>query len=567
MTKGIRATAVVSTMNILRNQKQVTTSKLIILVSVFLIAFGNSAFFSNVLRVYPFNTENSLFLISLAIVFGLFIVILLSLVCYKHTTKPILITVILISSVTAYFMDSYNVVIDDNMIINAIETNYAETMDLISFKFFLYLTLLGIMPSILIYKLDLVRAKQKDEIISRLKLLGFSFAVTISLILVFGNFYASFAREHKLLRYYANPTYYIYSAGKYIGNYSDVGPTHLTTIGLDAKTPAVDNDRELIVFVVGETARADHFSLNGYKKKTNPYLEKQRVLSFKNVRSCGTATAESVPCMFSVYNRDDFTRTKAKTTENLLDVLQRAGVNVVWLDNNSDSKGVALRVPYEDYRTPDRNPVCDSECRDEGMLTRLQSYIDKPGQGDIFIVLHQMGNHGPAYYKRYPPQFEKFSPACKSNQLENCNIGEINNAYDNSILYTDYFLSKVIELLKKNSNQFEAALFYVSDHGESLGKYGLYLHGLPYMIAPEAQKRVPMIMWFSDSIEEEVNLRLLKTKINNQYSHDNIFHTVLGLFEINTAEYDKSLDIIDHEKDTEHHVLAEFQSIQRPVIR
>jgi len=554
-------------MNIFRNPKQVTTSKLIILVSVFLIAFGNSAFFSNVLRVYPFNTENSLFLISLAIVFGSFIVILLSLVCYKHTTKPFLITVILISSVTAYFMDSYNVVIDDNMISNAIETNYAETLDLLSFKFFLYLTLLGIAPSILIYKLDIAYAKPGNEIISRLKLLGFSFTVTISLILVFGNFYASFVREHKLLRYYANPTYYIYSAGKYVSSYSDDGSKHLAAIGTDARTPAADSDRELIVFVVGETARADHFSLNGYERKTNPYLEKQQVLSFKNIRSCGTATAESVPCMFSVYNRDDFTRTKAKTTENLLDVLQHAGVNVIWLDNNSDSKGVALRVPHEDYRTPDRNPVCDSECRDEGMLTRLQSYIDKPGQGDIFIVLHQMGNHGPAYYKRYPPQFEKFSPACKSNQLENCNIGEINNAYDNAILYTDYFLSKVIELLKKNSSQFEAALFYVSDHGESLGKYGLYLHGLPYVIAPEAQKRVPMIMWFSDSIEEEINLRLLKTKTDNQYSHDNIFHTVLGLFEIDTAAYDQSLDIIDHNKDTEHPVLTEFQSTQRPVIR
>ncbi len=177
------------------------------------------------------------------------------------------------------------------------------------------------------------------------------------------------------------------------------------------------------------------------------------------------------------------------------------------------------------------------------MLTNIQAYIDAHQVGDIFIVLHQMGNHGPAYYKRYPPAFEKYTPTCKSNQLENCSQEEIDNAYDNAILYTDYFLSKVIQILKNNNEKFESALFYVSDHGESLGEHGVYLHGMPNFIAPDEQQRVPALMWFGSNFKEK-KIESLPAKKDIQYSHDNIFHTILGLMEVETSIYDKNLDII-----------------------
>jgi lipid A ethanolaminephosphotransferase len=249
--------------------------------------------------------------------------------------------------------------------------------------------------------------------------------------------------------------------------------------------------------------------------------------------------------MFSFYGRRDFNKSKGQNTTNVLDVLQSAGVNVVWLDNNSSSKGVADRVEYHNYKRPEINTICDSECRDEGMLVDLQTYINKHPKGDIFIILHQMGNHGPAYYRRYPKKFEKFTPVCKTNQLEQCTSEEINNAYDNAILYTDYFLSKTIKLLKDNNAAFETALFYISDHGESLGESGLYLHGLPYVIAPDEQTHVPMIMWFGDNFEEEeLNFKQLKTKTHQKFTHDNVFHTMLGLMEIQSSVYDKRIDII-----------------------
>ena len=220
----------------------------------------------------------------------------------------------------------------------------------------------------------------------------------VGLVLLFGSFFASFAREHKPLLSYVNPTYPIYSAVKFAhSQFAAPSDKTIAPIGVDARIPREDPHRELIILVVGETARADHFSLNGYARETNPLLSKTGVVNFTDFHACGTSTAVSVPCMFSVAGSQG----KAEGQESLLDVLQRAGVNVLWLDNNSDSKGVALRVPYQDYKSPSVNMICDIECRDEGMLVPLQDYIDSHPTGDIFIVLHQMGNHGPAYYKRY----------------------------------------------------------------------------------------------------------------------------------------------------------------------
>ncbi|MDP5040476.1 MAG: sulfatase-like hydrolase/transferase, partial [Paraglaciecola sp.] len=220
------------------------------------------------------------------------------------------------------------------------------------------------------------------------------------------------------------------------------------------------------------------------------------VIIYPNISSCGTSTAISVPCMFSFSGRDDFDVDTSAKTENAFDVLAKAkgGLSVLWRDNNSDSKGVAIRQQIEDFRTSQNNTLCDDECRDVGMLVGLQEYIDQQAK-DIFIVLHQMGSHGPAYFKRYPKAFEIYRPACQTAELSQCSDEEIINAYDNTIVYTDYFLSQVIALLKNNTEQFETSMIYVSDHGESMGENGIYLHGLPYSFAPDSQTKVPLVVW------------------------------------------------------------------------
>jgi lipid A ethanolaminephosphotransferase len=178
------------------------------------------------------------------------------------------------------------------------------------------------------------------------------------------------------------------------------------------------------------------------------------------------------------------------------------------------------------------------------MLVGLQEYVDQVKTKDIFIVLHQMGNHGPAYFKRYPKKFEIFKPVCKTNELDKCTNEEIGNAYDNAILYTDYFLAKVISFLKLNSNKFNTAMLYVSDHGESLGENGVYLHSLPYLMAPKEQIEVPMIMWFGGKMLEETSQIKLNRILGFPFSHDNIFHTVLGMMEVKSSAYDANKDIL-----------------------
>jgi lipid A ethanolaminephosphotransferase len=443
-------------------------------------------------------------------------------------------------------MNSYNVIIDGGMIQNVFNTNSAEAFDLLTFKLFLYFLLLGAVPSIFVYLIDIQHVSLRTELISKLKIVVISLLMLVPLFFVSSRHYTSFFREHKHMRYYANPVCYLFSAGEYAGKYLKRGRIDVKPLGTDATIPASDTDRELIILVVGEAARADRFSLNGYRRETNPLLKKEDVVSFSNFHSCGTMTDVSLPCMFSVFGREKYSDKKAKATENLLDVLSHAGMNILWRDNNSSSKGVALRVPYEDYRNPKSNPICDIECRDEGMLNGLQEYIDRQKKGDILIVLHQMGNHGPAYYKRYPKSFEIFTPTCKTNELNECSKEEIGNAYDNAILYTDYFLSKVISLLKQNSNRFETAMLYIGDHGESLGENRIYLHGLPYWMAPESQKHIPAIFWFGDGFKIDRNL--LRNKTAKEYSQDNLFHTVLGLMEVKTTVYNKNMDIINEDK-------------------
>jgi lipid A ethanolaminephosphotransferase len=529
----------------LKRIKKITPSQLVILTSVFLTLFYNFAFFSNTIKIYPISLANIPFLGSIAVIFTLILIFVITLISSRYILKPFLIFILMMSSVTNYFMNAYNIIFDTGMLQNVIETNIDESLDLLSVKLVLHVFLLGVLPSLFIYTVKIKNRPLKTELFSKLKIIIFSLLITGSLLLTFNRFYTSFFREHKPLRYYANPTGWISAVYNCARESLSSGTTIVIPIGTDAKISSSDTDRELIILVVGEAVRADRISLNGYYRETTPLLAKEDVISFTNMYSCGTSTAVSVPCMFSVFPRKAYSKQKAKSSENLLDVLQYAGVNILWRENNSSSKGTALRVPYEDFRHADNNPMCDDgKCRDEGMLVGLQDHIDSIETGDIFIILHQMGNHGPAYYKRYPKAFEKFTPVCKTNQLEECTSEEIGNAYDNAVLYTDYFLSKTIRLLKQNTDHFETAMIYFSDHGESLGEMGLYLHGLPYAMAPDEQKHIGTIMWFGDSFK--IDKTLLNNKSANAFSQDNLFHTILGLMEIETEVYDQNLDMINY---------------------
>ena len=513
--------------------------KLILYVSIFFTSFYNFSFFEKVTETYIFEGSNIFYIISLGIVQIFFTNIVFAIFASKYTTKFLLILTLFISSYTAYFMDVYHIVIDDNMIRNTFQTNLAESSDLFSFKLVIYVLLLGILPSYIVYKIEIDYEDIKTELFRKLKSIFISLAIIGIILFSFSKFYTSFFREHKSLRYHINPSFWLYNINYVIiKNYTSHAIT-LEKIGNDAKITS-NEKRKIMILVVGEASRADRFSLNGYERETNPLLKNEDVINFTNMYSCGTSTAESVPCMFSIFDRANYSYKKGISTENVVDVLNKTNeVSILWRDNNSDSKGVALRVDFEDYRTSKTNTICDNECRDEGMIVGLDKYIEQHKNKNILIVLHQMGNHGPAYYKRYVKEFEKFAPICKTNQLEACSKDEVENAYDNAVLYTDYFLSKVINFLKPYSQNFETSMFYVSDHGESLGENGLYLHGMPYFLAPDAQKHVASVMWLGNGKKEN---------IEKPYSQDNLFHTLLGFFDVKTSVYKEDMDILNDYK-------------------
>ena len=526
--------------------QKISITSLVLSVSLFVTLAGNVKFLSEVISIYPL-AENLGFVISLFVWIFSFLSIALLLVTYRYSVKPILIFILLSSSIVGYFANNYGTIFDDHMIANSLETNLSESLDLFSFKLAAYFILLGVIPSFWVYKLQLKNTTASSMLWSKFKAIIVLVVIFVLVTLSFSKAYASLARENKQLRLHINPTYFLYAIGKHVNSQFETINTPFVVIGKDATIQRVDKSKKLVIVVAGETARADRFSLNGYKRNTNPLLAQQNVISFEQMSSCGTDTAVSLPCMFSSLDKDDYSHAQGKNMSNALDVLSTAGVEVLWRDNNSSSKSVADRIIYQDYKTDEFNTICDIECRDEGMLVGLQSYIDKHQNKDMMIVLHMMGSHGPAYYKRYPKQFEKFTPVCRTNQLNECSDEKINNAYDNTILYTDYFLSKVIELLKNNQKSHKTAMLYMSDHGESLGENGLYLHGMPYFMAPKEQTHVASVMWFDDKFSEDIDQENLQKTAKKPISHDGMFHTLLGLMDVSSSVYKKSMNYLSYE--------------------
>jgi lipid A ethanolaminephosphotransferase len=530
-------------------QLRIHISHLILLCALGFTLLYNLAFFHNSYAVYGNSPGGLLFMGSLAVFLFAVTLLLLSLLCFRFTTKPLLIAVIVGAAAASSYMNSYNVVIDTTMLTNIIKTDRHEVADLMSLQLLLQILVFGVLPGFLVYKTQIRCAGVGKEVLKRLQLIGLAVVLMVLSIAPFTSWYTGFFREQKILRYYSNPATFLYSGFSFISSaLADSAPFVREAIGVDAHLPAADTSRELIILVVGEAARADRFTLNGYARQTNPLLAQEDVISFSQATSCATSTAYSLPCMFSLSDRKDFSLDEANHTENLLDVLTHSGANVLWRDNNSDSKGVTVAIPFEDWRAPDTNPVCDIECRDVGMLAGLPEYIANHDSGDIVIVMHQLGNHGPAYYKRYPAEFEKFTPVCATAQLETCTDLAIGNTYDNAILYTDYFLTQVIHFLQTYDDRFETAMYYMSDHGESLGENGLYLHGLPYTLAPDSQKHVASVMWFGSSYR--IDRQALRARAEEPVSHDSYFHTVLGLMEVETSVYDPAMDLVTHASTT-----------------
>jgi lipid A ethanolaminephosphotransferase len=493
--------------------------------------------------------RGALFMLGTAAFVAAALMLLLAPLSWPRLTKPLALLCLATAAGSSHFMLAYGVVIDPGMMANTLQTDVREVRDLLSPSLLWTLTWGLLLPAVWLLRQPVARLPWTRQLTHNLFAAGAALLVAGGLLVLGFQDLAPLMRNHKSLRYMVNPFNAAWSTARAVAGPTTLAP--LQSLGTDAHLATALPTPPLLVLVVGETARAANFGLGGYGRDTTPQLKALHaegdLTYFSRVTSCGTSTQASLPCMFSHLGRDAFVDSKDRF-ENLLDVLQHAGLAVLWVDNQSGCKGLCERVPNVETRALTVPGLCqDGECFDEVMLHGLDERIAaldpaRRARG-VVVVLHQMGSHGPAYFKRTPAAFKHFQPECESNALQKCGRNTVVNAYDNTLRYTDHLLAQTVAWLKKRPQP--SAMLYVSDHGESLGENNLFLHGLPYAMAPEEQKHVPMVTWVSPALRRARGwpADCLREQAAQPLSHDHLFHSVLGLAGVQTQVRRAELDL------------------------
>ncbi|MDQ5896522.1 MAG: lipid ethanolaminephosphotransferase [Pseudomonadota bacterium] len=523
----------------------------LLLVSLFWLLSANSAFFREALAGRsPGEPSSWGFGLALALALLALNFLVLGLLCHGRLLKPVAALLILVAAGGSHFIGTFGVYLDPSMLRNALRTDPAEARELIGPALALRLGLQAALPIALLAWLPLRRRPLAKAALARtLWLLG-ALVLLVAAVMIEFRPLSSLMRNQRELRYLITPANVLWSTGSVVAADLKGAARPRQPIGLDAAPGPRMSARTRpmrVVLVVGETARAANWGLNGHARQTTPELAAvPGLINFPQTSSCGTNTEVSVPCMFAPVGRRDYDEDRIRGSESLLHVLARAGVDVLWRDNQSGCKGVCDGLPSQEMVQINPPGLCaEGRCLDEALLAGLDERL-AGAQGSGVIVLHMLGNHGPSYFRRYPERFARFQPACQSDDLRQCDTAAIANAYDNALLYTDHVLATLIARLKAQSSQVDTAMIYLSDHGESLGESNLFLHGLPWAIAPEVQKRVPMVMWFSDGLarQERLDLDCLRRRAAQPAAHDHLFHTMLGLLDVRTALHEPALDLL-----------------------
>ncbi len=532
---------------------RLSTEGLTLLASVYWAVTANAGFLRRALTDRPaddpgtwgFGAVLGLMLVALHV----FLVLLLA---QRRTVKPLLGALALMGALATYYMGAYGVYMDPSMLRNVFRSNPAEAGELIGPRMLWHVALFAGLPLLLLWRVQVVDRPWRRAWWVRLLWLAGSLAVLGGLLLSVFQPFSSLMRNQRELRYLITPANLVWSSGVVAAAEWRGAARPKEVIGQDAAPgPSWAQRRKplVVLLVVGETTRAANWGLSGRYRQTTPALAPLGVVNVPEVVACGTNTETSLPCLFAPVGRRDYDEARIRGQQGLLQVLARAGVNVHWRDNQSGCKGVCDGLPNE-LVTPALAPAhCpDGRCFDEGLVHDLPQRLQQ-ARGTQVWVLHLIGSHGPSYFRRYPPAFARFQPECRSDDLRRCTVPEIVNAYDNSVLYTDHVVATAVKALQARQDRVDSALLFVSDHGESLGEHGLFLHGMPYAIAPEVQTRVPMVLWTSAGLEAAAGLRpgCLTPELQRQaqapLSHDHVFHTVLGLVDVRTALHEPTLDL------------------------
>lgn len=456
--------------------------------------------------------------------------------------KGLMILLTLLGATSLVVWLYYGIAMTPDMVRNFLATDFHEASGYWSWSLALNFILITLPGLLLINRL---RSSRRPE--SKLKRLGI--CVVTLLCGVFVLFiqlqpFSALMRGDKSLRYLFATVNIVYSTSSTL--LRDQNPEKAQKVIVDASPKAIftSDKPTLFVVLIGETARSTNWQLASYEKPTNPELSKLNIINIPKVQACGTSTDVSLPCMLSRVGRRDYDRKRILTEESLPSLLKRAGFSVTWVDNQSGCKGTCdgVRVTKP---TPDPLYCHAGTCMD-GVFNRSidEAFNALKTQSHAVLFLHMMGSHGPAYYKRSTESEKVFGKECTDPTFKSCSKESIRAAYDSSIRYTDRVVAELIRKLQ-NKTDINTALIYLSDHGESLGENGLYLHGAPYYIAPDEQKIVPMVMWFSEPFKKNytIDTRVIEENSHKPVTHDHLYHTILGLLNVRSSTYDSQWDL------------------------
>lgn len=495
--------------------------------SVFTVAVFHGPFFRQLRQSLEGGANGVILTVSAAVLLLVldFLLYYLLVYLFRFVGKCIVAFTLFGDAVMLYFVNTYDVLVTDEMMGNVIHTQYSEASGFFSWTFILYVLLGCVIPCIYVFGRKLRYGSWK-------RFLGtVGTCVVLLLAVAFGNMknWPWIDRNAPVLGSLLAPWSYTVNTFRYLGAEKRKA---VEEIPLPDVT-AVSDSRDVCVLVIGESARQDHFSLYGYGKETNPYTSRDSVVALKADASA-TYTMAGVKAILEPYDKDEL-------YEILPNYLQRAGVDVSWRTSNWGEPPVHTEKYYHKSDLKGRFPEEDDRY-DGILLAGLREDILASEADKVFVVIHGYTNHGPAYNTNYPPEFEVFTPVSSTVEMSKVSQQELFNAYDNSIVYQDWIVHSVIETLRNIPDRRGCVLF-VSDHGESLGENNLYMHGLPMALAPKEQYEIPYLAWTSDpalSVKPEMTLANDPAPMEGQFT---IYHSVLRFLGIDAPVYEAEKSI------------------------
>ena len=450
--------------------------------------------------------------------------------------KICIVIVFLGNAIALYFIDQYQVLLDKTMMGNVFSTDSVEVSTLMHPMLILYLVFWGGLPALLVWFSPLRSAPWGQ------KILGWLFAPSICLFLVYSLSFTWLWIDQHASRVGAQllPWSYLINTARHLDqerhNRLEFKPL------MESVALPLGERKRVVVLVIGESARADRHSMLGYERDTNASTRPLGAVSFSGVQACASYTVAALNCILS--HIGDEAPERSTMGEPLPNYLNRQGVDVIWRTANNGHPPIKARL-FETLSAINLycpGGKCENDKWDESLLNGLKDLIEQSTQRRIFVVLHLQGSHGPAYHTKYPPEFERFKPTCTTVVLKDCNAQALQNAYDNTIAYTDHVLAKLTRILQ--SVDATTGWLYVADHGESLGESGLYLHGTPRVLAPSEQINIPLMIWLSPAFRQEVHIDTSKAAGLIGIGQGHVFHTVMGMLAMNGGPYRPKLDIL-----------------------